>query len=619
MAVRLATGSDYLHRNTNIVAASSNYTALFWVKANSSFVGRQLQATTDIDYSNWANVSCDSSLEKIFIDAGSPETQSTYASVNPAIWYPITYVRNGNTQSLYVSGVLIGSGTVNLSAYTFTDLFLGNDGVTGVGNLDFYNYREWNTALNVTQINAEINSPSAVVHTSGLVTFTPLTSDLLDVSGNGNNWTAVGTPTFVADPLPPTAGSLFIPSDHFDSVKGSAVIIDSSSGAVLTTLPFVTADQGGRLSSGIWAVAAQVSSSSGNVNAVNVYDTGFNLLGAVTIANWFSPPFTASKNFFYIQNPSNPFTVEQITSSGSLSGSSWNLSGKADAIAVTDDDSVLYWKDGLTIHAFDLVNNVALPDVLVMPLGTQLQDQIIIVNSTSFIIAFTNSTIALDWEAQQYDKTGTLVKTYGPVTNAGDYDAPEIFLDYNLSYFWMRAFDTDTDTTSTWYKFTISSSAVATTFTTPDMDGGGTVPTTCPVIPMGAALVGTIIVGKASVPVNSETFTMNVTGPVSQSFSIGFQGTESLSLPPGTYSIVEVPDTLYQPQYNTSNDDPNTAIVLSAGQLIDLVIVNQLSAKYGGLYQLVPGKTNDTLRNQDGSTTDKIINWFFELFTDRNK
>ena len=79
---------------------------------------------------------------------------------------------------------------------------------------------------------------------------------------------------------------------------------------------------------------------------------------------------------------------------------------------------------------------------------------------------------------------------------------------------------------------------------------------------------------------------------------------------------------MYNPTYFVSNDpvnNNNTAIVVGTSELVDVVVLNTLSQPFGGLYTLVPGKTNDTLRNQDNSTVNKMINWFYELFTDRDK
>lgn len=135
-----------------------------------------------------------------------------------------------------------------------------------------------------------------------------------------------------------------------------------------------------------------------------------------------------------------------------------------------------------------------------------------------------------------------------------------------------------------------------------------------------AAPLSTIVVGKASLPLATGV-TFTVTGP-SGSFTIETEGTEILSVLPGTYSIVETVTSGWLPSYFVSNDpvdNDNLAVVIGSGELVDVVIVNEASTQFGGLYELVPGKTNDTVRDQDGELVDKEINWFWQLFIARDK
>lgn len=135
---------------------------------------------------------------------------------------------------------------------------------------------------------------------------------------------------------------------------------------------------------------------------------------------------------------------------------------------------------------------------------------------------------------------------------------------------------------------------------------------------------GTIVVGKASVLVNSDIFTIDSPNLSPTSFTIGFDGTQEFTVLPGTYTIFESGSPKYIPSYNISNDpvnNDNLNIVVNDTDVIDVVIVNTLQTKYGGLYIFDPQstKTNDTLIDQDGNMINKIINWFWQLFIARDK
>jgi hypothetical protein len=213
MALSLPTNSDWVQRTTNIVQASSDYTCVFWFEFTGSPSGLPSVPFIKLDnpavYQDYQAIYTNATplaLVEVSVGGSIADTSGT-PTLSTGTWYPFAYTKSGNVHSFYVSGRLVGSVTKNLtgsSAYTMEAL--GNDAISSVSPyaMRFTSFKEWNLALGSGPLQDEINSPSAVVHTSGLVTFTPLVSDLLDISGNGNDWTAVGSPTFVADPSFPT-------------------------------------------------------------------------------------------------------------------------------------------------------------------------------------------------------------------------------------------------------------------------------------------------------------------------------------------------------------------------------------------------------------------------------
>src|SRR5215469_1620466 len=207
MAVHFPTSSDYFQRTSNVVAANSDYTCVFWVKLQTltaSLICPFVAIDNPATYHYFAGIFATSAklFAKLNNNTSPVEIDGSAPSAN--LWYPVAYSRSGNTHSFYVAGVLIGTTTLNISAGTFGFEILGNDGTGEASDLVITSFKEWNVSLSSFQINAEINSPSAVIHTSNLITFTPLTTNGNDTSGNSNNWTSVGSPAFVSDPSFPS-------------------------------------------------------------------------------------------------------------------------------------------------------------------------------------------------------------------------------------------------------------------------------------------------------------------------------------------------------------------------------------------------------------------------------
>lgn len=203
MAIYCQNPTDYLTRASGLVSPTGPYTVLFYAQFVSSGLGRAVFGTRDLAYANWEAIYSDVNFPLFDLSVATPTEQDMEApAITPATWYPVALVRfNTSTHLLYVNNVLAGAVGGDVSGLTWNQIFLGNDGVTGVGDMQFARFREWNVALTQTQMAAEFASPVAVL-TAGLVTDTPLTRDVNDISGNGHNWTIHGAPTFVADPFP---------------------------------------------------------------------------------------------------------------------------------------------------------------------------------------------------------------------------------------------------------------------------------------------------------------------------------------------------------------------------------------------------------------------------------
>lgn len=147
----------------------------------------------------------------VFDDAGNfREVQEFTLKADPASWVHVALVRNGSNPIQVILSVLQRgidaqqvvalTGTGTLGTITPVALYLGGDDLNGDATPDELfsgaatQVRLWQAALTRTEIRAERDAAVAV-RTANLYLDTPLSvfTDLTDVSGNGNNWTAIGT------------------------------------------------------------------------------------------------------------------------------------------------------------------------------------------------------------------------------------------------------------------------------------------------------------------------------------------------------------------------------------------------------------------------------------------
>lgn len=121
---------------------------------------------------------------------------------------------------------------------------------------------------------------------------------------------------------------------------------------------------------------------------------------------------------------------------------------------------------------------------------------------------------------------------------------------------------------------------------------------------------GTIIVEKVTIPEDDSTeFDFTAGGGLSPtSFSLSGGETRSFTgVAAGSgYSITETPNAGYITTYEVSNDSPIDNITVEADEVVTVTVTN-IARIVGGIYKIVPGKRNDTLWNEDGSTIDVKI------------
>jgi len=347
----IANVSGELIQQSNNVAASSSWTAMCWFRVLSTpGVGEYRTVFTRINagYTAWSGIFCDAGTNdfRISTDDGAGTNAFTSAqtlTVNQ--WIHLGYVKSGNTHRFYVNGVLFSQTTLNINAVVFTDLYALGDTFDDP-NVEIAFFREWNDVLSTPDVVLEMNS-TIPIQTSNLITDTPLASDLLDDSGNSNNWTATGAITF--------GTSIAIPANA------------SSAGAVdILGLPF-TANQNlvvdgfafdgwfkhtgtGSYNLGIWGFGNLVDFSSN----VQVFDadsvTAFPSVGPIDADNIpLQVPFVAAQVRYFKYTPNNrTLSVANLTVNAQESP---NESVPLGSIFVPDDHD-----EGFKLGAFSAID-----------------------------------------------------------------------------------------------------------------------------------------------------------------------------------------------------------------------------------------------------------------------
>ena len=236
MALNLATASDYLVRTTSLVNCTTGpSTTMLWVKQavlTASGVTFWMQLDDPGTYLDWCGLFGHlTPLHDVYGSCATGgvavETTPTTRTVNT--WIHVTIVRSAaNATLVMISGKQQGSIVKDLTAASLTKEYIGNDTFSS-GNLAIAYARQWSAELSLDEVAIEMQATSAV-RTADLWGDWPFTSTILDVSGNGRNWTQVGSATFVAGPSFPSNNSAAT-ATALTSPAGQSFVLDMADGA----------------------------------------------------------------------------------------------------------------------------------------------------------------------------------------------------------------------------------------------------------------------------------------------------------------------------------------------------------------------------------------------------
>lgn len=224
MAISFPTTGDSLIRTSGLLQPTTDFTVALWGQFGTLNTASQqilvVYGPPAAGPTNYWELGSEPFTDQTQLQAAAATAQRMGGPTLPVLtWAHLaaTYSHTTHVWTFLVNGAALGTFTNDLSAVTFTDARVANNGGYGAQpGVSVQYYREWQAVLTPAEIAAEMSS-ATVVTTANLWTDTPLSSatDLADLSGHGHDWTVVGSPTTVPPPTL-TGGSAgkWIPQPH---------------------------------------------------------------------------------------------------------------------------------------------------------------------------------------------------------------------------------------------------------------------------------------------------------------------------------------------------------------------------------------------------------------------
>ena len=199
MAIRLASAADYLQRTADLIGTGAQ-TWMAWVRYTTlpptkGTIFAALDALPAV-YTQAAGVFA--YPDRFDFEITGVATPPSFAAPVAGTWYHACWTKSATTANIfYVNATSVGTETAALPFAPAAEVVGGDSFSDGLVELAYV--RRWNATLTLAQIQSEMFAQHAI-RTTSLWQDTPLTTDLLDVSGNGRDWTQVGSGVFVANP-----------------------------------------------------------------------------------------------------------------------------------------------------------------------------------------------------------------------------------------------------------------------------------------------------------------------------------------------------------------------------------------------------------------------------------
>lgn len=443
------------------------------------------------------------------------------------------------------------------------------------------------------------DTPMVIPVSNGVIYYIKVEPDGFSIDPPGSNlrFRAFANPTTAV-----AAGDLLIPDDT-DPLP--AIVLDPTTGDAKRYQRMTVGEEGDILTTGY--VALSNDDVLTDPHRIYIYDPTLTLVTftAVNAGNTQISIRGDSTKFFFSENViGNPDSlVRTISTAGVIGGTSWAITGKKiSTIAPNRTGTILYYSEGNVgnpIKRWDLVNNIALSDLVAAPASHFADKDLYVLADDTILVTWTNS--GVDYSIRNYATDGTLLHTFAFTPAGTRTDGPRVALgsDDPLS-FWVWATGTVAgDFVSRFKHFRVSDGATIATFDVFVFEsaigpaGTGNQATlqqfgnskSCPFMVMRAANVipttATLTVQKITLPITDPTASFDFTGTgagVTPSFSlVGGASVVFSALVPGTYGVAEtgLPFGWVALSHTVSNGDPINAIVLVAGDDVTVTFYNR--------------------------------------------
>lgn len=372
--------------------------------------------------------------------------------------------------------------------------------------------------------------------------------------------------------------------------------------------PFPAGEAGDVLDNGIMLVT--------DLDAVGLalYDTQFNVITTISSVD----PKTnggairtcqGTQRFWVLYGSGTTRFVRSVDDDGTL-GTPHTLTAITDVacIAVQNDESVLYHcaSSSSAIHRWDLVNDVALSDLVANTANYQTFD-LLVLGDDSIVASAIKTSATVDVQAKRYDSSGTLLNTYnfGSAQSFPAGTLPRLaYASADPTSFWIWTHPSGADAgKSLFQEVTVATGAIATSVQLREYETGvyeGTATATpdarfgnsfsCPFWVLraefptgGGGSTGTIRVVKATVPSNlGGTFVFAAGGGLTpDTFTLTAHGDEQVfnTVTAGSgYSISETShDGFALQSIEVSNGSDPTNISVSADEVVVVTVTNTVA------------------------------------------
>ena len=434
-----------------------------------------------------------------------------------------------------------------------------------------------------------------------------------------------------AEKAPSTAvinGDIFI-NDDTENFPG--IVVDPSTGEVKNSFNSMPAGEGGDILEDGTILLADAWN--GNLK---LFDKNFNLLATIAIDIGFAISLRANhgQDLFYLGLATNPVTVKTVNNVGAIGGTTWTLTGNTNisGIAASNDGTTLYFANtpvASAVERWNLGTDTALSN-LAAGIASEFVSDILVLDDDTIVVLSYLSTGA-SCTARRYNAVGTLLSTYsiGAISLPAS-TPPRLAYDTDLGdNFWVWTHRPSPNTgMSRFLKIKVSDGSILATVDIIEYETGVYNQTatltpgarfgisfSCPFFLLrgysSSAGLGSIIVGKLTDPYSPNVdFDFVAQSPLAPT-SFTLQSDEEQlfeDLDPGTYSLQEVDNDDYFPEYLFSNNSTSpSAIAVAAGENVTVAVLNHLQTTFAGLYKIVRSKRQDTLVNQNQQLVDVKI------------